>query len=295
MTAAEPLAHPLADAEKRINRALAYAEVLVDTTGFPVFPVRDDKRPATPRGFKDATTDLVALRKLWRKYPGPLIAIPTGSVSGIDVLDIDLTKHREAAAWWAENSSRLPRTWTNETRSGGLHVFFRHQVGRPCSASKIAIGVDVRGNGGYAVWWPGHLGERSILCDEPPAPWPEWLDPQPLPPLRRSQSLMFVVQYHGLTPYAEAALDSACRAILRAAPDGEQEVTLNRECFCIGTLAGAGGVPPDFAEQALQWTAHQLRDYDEWRPWDKREIDRKVRRSLKAGMRHPRGGRYGLD
>ena len=47
----------------------------------------------------------------------------------------------------------------------------------------------------------------------------------------------------GLSPYAEAALDSACRRII-SKPVGEQESELNGESFSIGTLAG--GIAHDF-------------------------------------------------
>jgi Bifunctional DNA primase/polymerase, N-terminal len=57
--------------------------------GLPCFPCHDDKRPASPHGFRDATRDAEALRELWMRYPGTLIGVPTGEVSGFDVLDID--------------------------------------------------------------------------------------------------------------------------------------------------------------------------------------------------------------
>jgi hypothetical protein len=55
----------------------------------PCFPCRDDKRRATPFGFKNATCDYDTLCQLWRRYPGPLIGVPTGETSGLDILDID--------------------------------------------------------------------------------------------------------------------------------------------------------------------------------------------------------------
>jgi hypothetical protein len=39
----------------------------------PCFPCRIDKRPMTPRGFKDATTDIKLIEALWRQYPGSLV------------------------------------------------------------------------------------------------------------------------------------------------------------------------------------------------------------------------------
>jgi hypothetical protein len=98
------------------------------------------------------------------------------------------------------------------------------------------------------------------------------------------------LRQQGLSRYAEAALDLACRAIL-AAPDGQQEVTLNKEAFSVGTLTASGALPPEFAERVLLWCAFQIPDYDPVRPWRKEEIERKVRRAFGDGMARPRGGR----
>ncbi|MGD9615134.1 MAG: hypothetical protein AB7H90_05985 [Alphaproteobacteria bacterium] len=91
----------------------------------------------------------------------------------------------------------------------------------------------------------------------------------------------------GLSPYAEAALDNAARRIM-AAPNGEQETTLNSEAFAIGTLAGAGAIPAHFAREVLAWAARQMPFYDPHRPWSQRELDTKVERAFAAGMRRPR-------
>jgi hypothetical protein len=130
-----------------------------------------DKRPATPHGFKDATADPDKIRALWAQYPGVLVGVPTGAVSGFDVLDLDI-RHIEAATRWREHCRRLPQTRKHHTRSGGLHLLFKHDDGMRCSAGKIALGVDTRAAGGYIIWWPAE--GFSLLCDAPAAPWPAW-------------------------------------------------------------------------------------------------------------------------
>jgi hypothetical protein len=94
----------------------------------------------------------------------------------------------------------------------------------------------------------------------------------------------------GLSPYAEAALDRACRFII-GAPDGEQEQTINTEAFAIGTLAHAVAIPSDFARRALIWAARQVPNYDRRHPWRVGEIERKVNRAFEDGMRQPREAR----
>jgi hypothetical protein len=51
------------------------------------------------------------------------------------------------------------------------------------------------------------------------------------------------------------------------APAGAQERTLNAESFAIGTRAGAGAIPADFARRTLVWAAHHIPDHDRARPW----------------------------
>ena len=144
------------------------------------FPCLDDKRPATPHGFKDASCDPDTLRNLWRRYPGPLVGVATGEASDIDALDLD-RKHPQAVEWWAINRHRLPQTRVHRTPSGGLHLGFQHRQQIRCWTGRPVPGVDGRGDGGYIVWWPA--AGLPVLCDAPPAPWPAWLFDE-LRPLR---------------------------------------------------------------------------------------------------------------
>jgi hypothetical protein len=158
------------DAAHRASSSFLHAQSLIGQ-GLPCFPCLVDKRPATPHGFKDATSDSEVLSVLWRRHPGPLVGVPTGAPSCLDVLDIDPRNggHR----WFEEHRHPLRQTRVHETRSGGLHVFFRHDAAIRCSAGKIAPGIDVRATGGYVIWWPA-AGLR-VLSDAPIAPLPDWL------------------------------------------------------------------------------------------------------------------------
>ena len=116
------------------------------------FPCHENRKPACPHGFKEATTDPTEIIKLWRRYPGSVIGIATGKVSGRSVLDIDV-KHEPALAWWRTNYRRLPSTRTFRSRSGGLHLYFQHADGIRNTQSKLCPGLDTRGDGGYIIYW----------------------------------------------------------------------------------------------------------------------------------------------
>ena len=199
--------------------------------GKTVFPVLDNEHPATPHSFKDASADSATVRGLWRRYPGRLVGVPTGKITGFDVLDFDTAKHPEAAEWWRDNYRRLPRTRVHRTRSGGLHLLFAANAAMPCSAGKLAPGVDTRGGGGYVIWWPA-AGYPVLRDDLPLAPWPEWLlaefAPKPQP---RSRSVV---------PVPDSRLLAKLVQMVAAAREGERNC-LTFWCACrAGEMVAAG-------------------------------------------------------
>ena len=126
-----------------IPDAVAAAERLAKC-GLAVFPVLSNKVPATPHGFRDAIRDPAGVAPLWRHYPGPLVGVATGAISGIAVLDID--RQHDGGAWFAPHRQQLPDTPAHRTRSGGLHLFFA--IARACGAvwrgSRLALTCGLR-------------------------------------------------------------------------------------------------------------------------------------------------------
>jgi hypothetical protein len=148
------------------------AALMLSSDGLFCLPCLNDKRWATPHGFKHAQRDPNALLDLWRQYPALLVGVATGAICGLDVLDLDC-KHFKAREWWAANRDRLPSTGFHRTRSDGLHLLFRYAAGVRSTAGKITPDVDTRGDGGYTIWWPA--ARFPVLKDVSPAPWPAWL------------------------------------------------------------------------------------------------------------------------
>src|SRR5215217_8277031 len=73
------------------NDQLLKAAIYYASRGILVFPCKPDKKPHTRRGFKDATTDANKVSTWWKRWPDANIGIPTGKVSGLLVLDVDLS------------------------------------------------------------------------------------------------------------------------------------------------------------------------------------------------------------
>lgn len=159
-----------------ISTPLAYA-LDYAREGKPVFPCdwrpnpqkpdRPMKKPLTPNGFKDASTDETQIRTWWSKWPKALIGIPTGDVSGIAVLDTDIEidpstgeviKDGEAALRDALEARgwSLPDTVRCRTARGGRHRWFRYEAGFK-SRTGILPSVDAKAEGGYVIA-PGSRG-----------------------------------------------------------------------------------------------------------------------------------------
>jgi len=166
-----------------LKEALSWAE-----EGFPVFPVygingdgrcmcgdpecsRQGKHPIgqlVPHGRNDASVDPETIRGWWKQAPRANLAMPTGSESGLFVLDIDGAGGATSLDQLIEARGDLPETWA-ATTGNGRHVYFSLPDGEniPNSAGKIAPGLDIRGEGGYIVVPPSrHHSGRTYKWED---------------------------------------------------------------------------------------------------------------------------------
>ena len=129
--------------------------------GRKVFPLNPGEKTPAVRWTEAATTDEAQLHIWFNRgplfeEPGPEygLGLPTGD--GLAVVDIDVAKGGEIPPG-------LPATLVAQTRSQGWHMYYRVDRQVPNSVSRIAPGVDVRGDGGYVV--------------APPTPGWKWANP----------------------------------------------------------------------------------------------------------------------
>jgi hypothetical protein len=161
-----------------LSTAIALAQ-----RGMAVFPCwPQTKRPATANGFKDATTERNAIEQWWHREPHYNVAIATGTVSGVFVVDVDgMDAEGELRKLEAEHGT-LPATVESIT-ARGRHIFFKCQAERPVrnSTDRFSSGeIHVRGDGGYAVVPPsihptGRAYTWSVDCAPSIAAAPDWL------------------------------------------------------------------------------------------------------------------------
>lgn len=158
--------------------------------GWPVFPCKPGtKVPAIAGGCHSAFTDPEKITRTWGwdKEKHPNIAIATGELSGILVVDLDNKKpdengHEQFSALCHELGVQPHEidTYFVDTPTGGRHLYFEHPgfgfyIG---NRTRIRPGIDLRGDGGYVVAPPScdEQGERFYKLA------PEQLAVLPLPP-----------------------------------------------------------------------------------------------------------------
>ena len=110
----------------------------------------------------------------------------TGRCSGnVFVIDLDTHTHPEARDWWEALLAKHTggegiTTVVQKTGGGGIQMLFRAPVGWLVPTNKTSIGVDIRGQGGFAMLPPciHEKGEYQWLnppWDTPVADAPGWL------------------------------------------------------------------------------------------------------------------------
>lgn len=135
------------------------------------------KHPRTTDGLTSATADTELIKRWWSQWPHANPGARTGRDSGLFVLDVDADGFDALETLAARSGAPnwCPDTWTVRTGSLGAHLYFRHpgsDMKVRTTAGVVAPGVDVRGDGGYAVLPPSqHVSGRRYA-------WVEGLSPQ---------------------------------------------------------------------------------------------------------------------
>jgi hypothetical protein len=242
--------------------------------GWPVFLLGRTKRPVancppcrttgpdhdpegcaclTCHGFYAATVDPHRIRAMFAEVPGGLLAIRTGAVSRLVVVDLD------PAHGAALRRDLMPPTACVHTGSGGLHLYYRHP-GAPVlnSQSRIGPGIDVRGDGGYVVAAPSvhpatkrryrWIGDRAV-AEMPPALVTACQPPAPPPTVTPTTTVPATQRAGGIS--SPSALLSAHLDAVARAPEGRRRTTLYGAARGVARMVAAGAITPTDAWTVL--------------------------------------------
>jgi hypothetical protein len=274
---------------------LAWAEHYAVRFGWPVFLLGRSKRPVanctdcrtagpehnpqacgclTCHGFYAATTDPDRITAMVAAVPGGLLAVRTGAVSGLLVVDID-----------PRNGGRLdralmPPTAAVATGGGGWHLYYRHPGTPVASTLPDHPGVDIKADGGYVVAPPSThpgtgrryrwVGTHPIVEMAPaltaacrPVPAPTVTAPTGPIRLRGAGAIS-----------SPAALLAANLRAVECAPKGGHRRTLYGAARGVARMVTAGAISHPDAIAALTACGRAAG-----------QTDREIREAIKGGFR----------
>ncbi len=268
---------------------------LAELFGLAVFPVGPDCRtPWCVHGCKDASKTPAEIKALFAGTTSANVAVATGVVSGVFVLDVD-TKGADGFATLAKLEAEhggLPRTWLSSTPSGGAHYWFRQPDRGLRNRVGFKPGLDIRTTGGSAATPPSRKPNGPYAWVNDPAEVeladaPAWLldliDP-PAPPRPPMQPIRLDA-LDKTARYVLAAVDAECGQLARMGPSSGRNMRLFQAAANLGELVGAGLLGQDSAERALERAAEECGLlHDDGR----RTIAGTITSGMRKGMANPR-------
>lgn len=183
----------LIDPNGRIRDPMAAAR-LYSRLGWSVIPIQPrGKQPLvrwkTFQARRPTGAEISEWLELW---PAANIAVVTGAISNLVVLDLD--PHHGAATSierLERHYGRLPETVSAVSGGGGRHLYFAHPGGAICNRVGMLPGIDLRGDGGLIVAPPSiHPSGEPYRWRNPPgsralAPLPDWVRGNSVGPMPR--------------------------------------------------------------------------------------------------------------
>jgi hypothetical protein len=219
--------------------------------GWSVIPLRSgSKLPAIRwEQYQQQCADAETLARWMRRWPLLNIGIVTGAVSGLVVLDLD-RRHGgfENLATLERLHGTLPATVEAETGGGGRHLYFACSRPAPRNKAGLALGIDLRGEGGMVVAPPSlHPSGRRYL-------WRQGHEPGALPLAVLPHWLVRLAQ-HG--PAGRSHVLAHWRALVKeGVEEGRRNTTI---ASFVGHLLWHGVDPEVVLELMLCWNRLRCR------------------------------------
>ena len=281
----------------RDAKALRAAALHTAGRGWPVFLLGHSKRPVancpdcrngshdpqscghlTCHGFYAATTDPDRITAMIAAVPDGQLAVRTGVVSGLLVVDVDPAHGGRVSLIGLMADWLIPRTLHVQTGSGGLHLYYRHPDQHvPSRPMARQPGIDIKADGGYVVappsihhrtgrpytWGPG----TTDVVEMPPA-----CLPAPAPAVTAPTGPITTRRAGGIS-HPDKLL-AAHLAAVTAAPVGRRRTTLYGAARGVARMVEAGAVSRTDAVAALTQAGR-----------DAGQTDREIRSAITGGFR----------
>ena len=247
---------------------IAHVAVQYAERGWHLFPVPPGtKKSYLAAKFSDnrkwgATADVEQVKRIFAEFPEANVGIVCGPLSGFFVVEADtLDGHNVDGVSnfnaLIEKHGPLPETITAHSPSGSVHYYFRWPEGASVanSASQIAQGVDVRGDGGMVVAAPSVKPGAPMRYRWTKSPetydladCPDWLlemclKPKKLIERQEDASLSGLADAYQPNPseahWAATALQEELAAVTWA-QEGKRNAQLNKSAFSLAQIVSAG-------------------------------------------------------
>ncbi|WP_020520055.1 bifunctional DNA primase/polymerase [Catelliglobosispora koreensis] len=220
-------------------------------------------RCLTCHGFYAATRDPKVIGQLLISEPHGMLAIRTGTASGLVVVDVDPGHGGMASLKTLVAQGLTPPTRYVVTGSGGLHLYYKHPGPHTKilnSSGKLAPGIDIRGDGGLAAA-PPSLHPRT----RKPYAWADESTPisEMAPALvaacNQLEARLAVPAANGSTPVMRSAgaISHPARLLqtlldkVHNAPPGRTRVTLYGCARGVARMAASGAISAADGQAAL--------------------------------------------
>lgn len=196
--------------------------------------------------YQDERASPETVRSWWGRWQGANIAMATGPISGVDVIDLD----GDLATREAINKGIEIGPWAYTGRVGGRHIWCRHRDDAPHNFAKVG-GIDFRGYGGYVLLPPSlhYSGTRYRWATEPTGETlpelPGWIN-------ELANEHRGATTRDGLAQSATAGLDVDF-LVENGVPEGQRDDTL----FRLAAKLRGMGIPYDLAIDLVERSAER--------------------------------------
>jgi len=224
----------LAAALSYIERGLA---VIALSPGSKI-PIGD--KELQPNGSKSWTKDPEHIKKMWKLYPKAGVAIVTGEVSGITIIDIDSADAVDALA---DVGLTIPMDCYRVKTPRGFHIYLKHNDLKQTAG--LVPHVDIRNEGGYVVAPPTIIGDKqyTVVNNGDFGEWAEVIAYQQASKQAQSPRTAPAQAWDGV-----AQPSWVSEYLLHGAPDGQRNDVAAR----LAGYLNSKHIPVDVARQLLE-------------------------------------------